>query len=306
MSTRILALVWAGLMASSFVASARITEYASPLVTTGLRFGFALLLMTPIYCLTRSRRSFSLRESLYSVRFVLRYLLISGSLVGFFIGLFTALKTTTSLNTSVIYTLVPIIGALIASLFGQVTGFKQWFGYVLGAGGAIVVLLFTRDGSIEWHQGDAIYLLACCLLAFHVVAVQRWSAKVSAFEGAYLILLFASVSLLPMVLVFGELGSVQWLNLHFWKLLVYLTVFTTLITFILQQWVTVRAGAACLLGFSYTIPVWVAGYFALSYDDFSLLSSGFGLGLLMVILALLMIDGRFTRASRGTHGPTLS
>ncbi|RDL42802.1 EamA/RhaT family transporter [Marinomonas piezotolerans] len=303
MTSILSALLWAWLMASSFLVSAFIVPFASPMATTGLRFLFALIIMTPFY-LAQSRPSEStLRSLIRSPVFVLKYLFISGSLVGFFIGLFTALKSTTSLNTSVIYTLVPLIGALIMLGVGIRTPLKHWVGYVLGTAGAITVLIFSRDGHLAWHSGDAIYVVACVLLALHVVSVQVWGSNASPFEGAYRITLFGSLWLWPIMIFWGDLTNVRWYSREFWLLLSYLTLFTTLITFVLQQMVVKQSGASRLLAFSYTIPIWVSLYFASHTASLTEeLSLGFVIGALMVLIALVLIDNSllFRNTSNGS------
>ena len=286
------ALIWAWLMASSFVVSAHVTPYASPLATTGLRFLMALLLMTPIYyCLPKQPQD-SLSRVFQSTSLTFKYLVISGTLVGFFIGLLSALKTTSSLNTSVIYTFVPLFGAALMLFFGQRTSYQHWLGYMMGSAGAISVLVFTREGALTWHSGDGIYFIACGLLAFHVISVQRWGRQVTAFFGAYRIMLFGSIWLLPITLIWGDLGGVAWQNAQFWRFLFYLTVFTTLLTFVLQQRVIRCGGASRLLAFSYTIPIWVAVYQATQNQVMMLYSYGFIIGSCMVLVALILIDSQ--------------
>jgi len=289
MHSVITALLWALLMASSFIASAHITPFASPLATTGLRFILALSIMTPLYCFISKPTYLSLITVFKSPRLTLQYLLISGSLVGFFIGLFTALKTTTPLNTAVIYTFVPIFGGLLLLACGQRTSFTHWLGYAIGSTGAISVLLFTREEKITWHTGDVIYLAACALLALHVISLQQWGRHATAFEGTYRIMFFSAVWLLPITLVWGNLEQVTWQSIHFWTLLIYLTLFTTLLSFVLQQRIIRYGGASRLLAFSYTIPIWVAVYQAI-YSRVTLYSYGFIVGTFMVFIALFMID----------------
>ena len=291
------ALLWAWLMASSFIASAYIKPYASPLATTGLRFMLALLVMSPIYFFTQRSTKSALITVLKSPILILRYLLISGALVGFFIGLFTALKTTSSLNTSVMYTFVPLLGAVFMLAFGQRTSFRHWLGYMIGSTGAISVLVFTREGQLVWHIGDVIYFIACGLLALHIISLQHWGGHVAAFDGAYRIMLFGSVWLIPITLIWGDLSHVAWQASTFWLLLIYLTLFTTLLTFVLQQLVIRYEGASRLLAFSYTIPIWVAIYHATQSDAILLLSYGFMIGAFMVLLAILMIDSHQTTVS---------
>lgn len=302
MQSIVAALIWAWLMASSFVVSAYVTSYASPLATTGLRFMMALVLMTPIYYWLPKPAEHSLRAVFQSTSLTLKYLLISATLVGFFIGLFSALKTTSSLNTSVMYTFVPLLGALLMLCFGQRTSFKHWLGYMIGSAGAISVLVFTRDGVLTWHVGDGIYFIACGLLALHVISVQHWGRQVSAFAGAYRILFFGCLWLLPITLLWGELAEVAWQSSTFWLLLLYLTLFTTLLTFVLQQVVIRSGGASRLLAFSYTVPIWVALYQASQSRAIMLYSYGFLIGSAMVLLALLMIDSRPISPSESRDG----
>lgn len=237
-----------------------------------------------------------------SRKVAVQYAIISGALVAFFIGLFTALQTTTSLNTSVIYTLVPLIGAVLALIAGVKTRKRQWLGYLLGSGGAITVLLFTRSGTLTWHTGDVIYLGACVLLAFHVVAIQLWAAKVPAFIGAYRILFFGTLWLIPATALWGELSLVQWHAPAFWGLLGYLSLFTTLLSFVIQQRIVSESGASRLLAFSYTIPIWVAGYVAIEHMAWQVLSVGFVVGTLLVLTALVMIDASATPKRVSQHG----
>ena len=101
LSNNMLLLLWASLMASSFVLSADLIPYANSIASTGLRFILASIMMIPLFAINY--------KPMVSRKVYLHYGLISLFLVLFFIGLFEALKTTTAMRTSVIYTLVPLI-----------------------------------------------------------------------------------------------------------------------------------------------------------------------------------------------------
>ncbi|REG83667.1 DMT family transporter [Marinomonas pollencensis] len=298
-------LLWAWLMASSFVVSGNMSAYASPLATSGLRFLLALVVMTLLLLVSWQRAQLKPREQwrklFHSWQRVRQYLLISGALVGFFVGLFAALPLTTPLHTSVLYTLVPLLGVLIAKIWlKEHTSQLRVLGFVLGTIGAVSVLLATQRGaSLQWYSGDAIFLGACVLLALHVVAVQNWGRALGALPGAFMIMLFGSIWLLPVTLLWGELSHVMWSSSGFWVNILYLTVFTTLLTFVLQQRLVTRVGASRLLAMSYTIPVWVAGYTAFSESHFSVLLNGdFLLAVLLLLFALALIDERIKQRSR--------
>lgn len=293
-----LALCWSLLMASSFIVSAWITDYASPLAVTFLRFLFAFIVMTPIFLWQRRQT----QEPLFaSVKASLKLLLVSAGLVGFFVCLFSALATTSPLNTSVLYTLVPMIGAALGLLFGNRTAKRQWLGFIIGSLGAMTVLLLRSGSQFSWQHGDVIYLLGCFLLALHVVAVQRWCRDYTPFGGAYRIMLFGTGLLLPLVIIFGDLYAVQWQSGAFQGMLTYLTLGTTLATFVLQQRVIITGGAGMLLGMSYTIPVWVACYGVLSGSLVALLSPGFIVGTALIITAQWLISNRKREDGNGQN-----
>lgn len=304
-------LIWAWLMASSFIVSGSMLVYASPIATSVFRFVLALIIVFFLLALQWRRLGLSLKNELsrllYSRQQALRYLFISGSLVGFFIGLFVALEFTTPLKTSVLYTLVPLMGVVISRLWlKEALNLLKMCGFMMGSMGACVVLFSTQSvtsvmtsGSLlnemilfDGNKGDLIFIFACILLALHVVSVQKWGKSLPPLSGAFMIILFGVIWLVPISIYWGDLDKVQWQLSGFWINALYLTIFTTLFTFVLQQRLVRTVGASRLLAFSFTIPVWVACYTAFSHDQLSrLLSIGFIIGLLFLWLAFLLIEG---------------
>ena len=301
-------LFWAWLMASSFVVSGFMVAFASPIATSAFRFLLAMLILFPVLLFSWQRAGLSKAEqfqALFSSRQRLfHYVLISGALVGFFIGLFVALQSTTPLNTSVLYTLVPLMGVFIARVWlKEAAPLWRVVGFVLGFIGAVIVLLSTqRQGSWQWHSGDYLFLGACMLLALHVVSVQKWGRSLGALSGAFMIMLFGTLWLLPISLIWGDLGDVKWRASGFWAYGLYLTIFTTLFTFVLQQRIVMTVGASRLLAFSYTIPVWVALFTALSQSRLSnLIDWPFASGIVFLGVALFLIDGNLSKV-KIAHG----
>ena len=143
---------------------------------------------------------------------------------------------------------------------------------------------------------------ACFLLALHVVSVQKWGGSLGALSGAFMIMLFGTLWLLPIALIWGELDQVQWSSQGFWANVLYLTVFTTLFTFVLQQRLVMIVGASRLLAMSYTIPVWVALFTALVQSRLlSLVDWPFASGIVFLGIALFLIDGNLSKV-KPTHG----
>ncbi|NLQ17300.1 DMT family transporter [Marinomonas sp. M1K-6] len=320
MSALLTLLLWAWLMASSFIVSAHMVNYASPIATSTFRFLLAMLIMLPALLFSWQRAKLN-KTAQFKALFTSRqrlfhYVVISGALVGFFIGLFVALQSTTPLHTSVLYTLVPLIGVVIARVWlKEVAPLWRVMGFVLGSIGAMTVLFATQGFStqgfsvqdndgFQWHSGDYIFVGACFLLALHVVSVQKWGRSLGALSGAFMIMLFGTFWLLPIALIWGELDQVQWSMSGFWVNVLYLTVFTTLFTFVLQQRLVMTVGASRLLAISYTIPVWVALFTALSQSRLASLADWpFMTGIVCLGLALFLIDGNVSKVkiADGSH-----
>ncbi|GAA3921519.1 DMT family transporter [Litoribacillus peritrichatus] len=245
--------IWTGLMASSFVVSAVVAPLANPLATTGIRFILAGLLMLPFAYKYMSTLSWPV---------LWRYGVISLFLVLFFLGMFESLKTTTALNTSVIYTLIPLMSVVLSVVLLKVTtGVTKLLGFSLGSIGAVWVLVATAGAggiAMDVSEGDVIFLFSCLSLATHVVLIKKWGKDIPVVLGTFLILAVGAIILVPFMLLTDALSSVAWEDGLFWESILYLTVFTTLLTFLLQQYLLKTSGPNTLLAFSYLIPTFVA------------------------------------------------
>ena len=283
LSNNVLLLLWVSLMASSFVVSADLIPYANSITSTGLRFILASIMMIPLVAMNY--------RPMASRKVYLHYGFISLFLVLFFIGLFEALKTTTAMRTSVIYTLVPLISIVFTfALLKTKTSRTKLLGFILGSIGAILVLLaFNQDDVdfLSWNSGDSIFIVACFCLSIHVVLVKKWGADVPPIQGSFYIMVLGGLMLLPFMAIFGELDQVAWTVREFWQILLYLTVFTTMATFFLQQRLVQKVGPNQLLAFTYLIPILVVipqGWSVISHlkDSVS--------GILLTLLALYLIS----------------
>jgi drug/metabolite transporter (DMT)-like permease len=288
LSNNVLLLLWVSLMASSFVVSADLIPYANSITSTGLRFILASILMMPLVAIQFKVNS---HRPMTSLKVYLHYGLISLFLVLFFVGLFEALKTTTAMRTSVIYTLVPLISIVLTFVLLKVKTSKiKLLGFVLGSIGAILVLLAFNQDAVEffsWYVGDGIFLMACFCLSIHVVLVKKWGADASPIQGSFYIMVLGSLMLIPMMVSFGELDQVLWQAREFWQILLYLTVFTTMATFFLQQYLVQKIGPNHLLAFTYLIPILVVipqGWAGIAQLTDSLS------GILITLLALYLIS----------------
>ena len=276
-------LLWVSLMASSFVVSEQLIPFVNPVASTALRFILATMLMMPLIGKT------SMQQLNYKILF--HYSVISLCLVLFFIGLFEALKTTNAMRTSVIYTLLPLMSVVITYIaLKQVTANKQIVGFLVGTLGAVWVLLsFTEEKLLlsEWRLGDSIFLAACCCLALHVILIKKWATDVPPMSGAFYIMLLGSIILLPFLILFGDLVNIAWQQTTFWQTLLYLTIFTTIATFFLQQHLLKKVGPNRLLAFTYLIPSLVVIPQAIA--NYSQFYSALP-GMMLTLLALYLIS----------------
>ncbi|NRB41980.1 MAG: DMT family transporter [Pseudomonadales bacterium] len=290
----LLLFIWVGLMASSFVVSETLQPFANPIASTGLRFLLASDFMLPFivkfYSLSMSRALFA------------RYLFASLFLVLFFVGLFESLKTTTALRTSVIYTLLPLLTVFFSFIKMRVKASgRQLAGFILGSIAASWVLLAGNEqlqSMLIWYAGDTIFLLACLSLSVHVVLIKQWAVEEPPALSAFYILACGSIILLPLLLLYGNLGSIAWDNSAFWYSLLYLTLFTTLATFLLQQYLLQTLGANHLLAFTYLVPAVVLLPSLLSSPQHLWYSLP---GILLTILALFLIAGAGAAATNAAE-----
>lgn len=285
-------------MASSFIVSEQLLPYANPIASTALRFIFATTMMLP----------FIWKRALQQLNHkVLRqYGIISLLLVLFFLGLFESLKTTTAMRTSVIYTLLPLLSVVLTYLALKiVTPKKQIIAFIIGTLGAVWVLgAFTNDVTggftseslslSQWRLGDSIFLGACCCLALHVIFVKRWATDIAPAVGAFYIMVLGSLLLIPFLILFGDLSNIAWQQAKFWQTLIYLTVFTTMATFFLQQHLLKKVGANRLLAFTYLIPTLVV--IPQGIESISQLYRGLP-GILLTLLALYFISNNTSKPS---------
>jgi len=288
LSNNVLLLLWVSLMASSFVVSADLIPYANSITSTGLRFILASIMMIPLVVIQVKQSNY---RPMAGRKVYLHYGLISLFLVLFFVGLFEALKTTTAMRTSVIYTLVPLISIVLTFvLLKTKISRTKLVGFALGTIGAIWVLLaFNKDNVdfFNFYKGDCIFVLACISLSVHVVLVKKWGADVPPIQGSFYIMVLGSLLLLPFMGLFGELDQVSWQVSEFWQILLYLTVFTTMATFFLQQYLVQKVGPNQLLAFTYLIPILVV--VSQGWEGILQIKDSLS-GILITLLALYLIS----------------
>jgi drug/metabolite transporter (DMT)-like permease len=272
------------LVASSFTVGAAITGGLDPAVLTLVRFVLAAVLLGP-YVRLRTPLSFDWSA-------IWRCGIISASLVFFFWCMFLSLRYTSALNTSVIYTLVPgISGAYAVVLVRERLGKGKLLALGLGLAGALWVI-FRGDVSLllsmAWNKGDLIFLAGCFSMALYTPLVKLLHRGEPMLVMTFWILVTGSGWLL---LVSGNrLFTVDWQGVPpmVWVGIVYLAIFTTIITFFLTQYAVPYIGPTKAMAYSYLYPCLVLLLdlaFGHGWPGISVLP-----GLFLVLLSMIFIQ----------------
>lgn len=238
------------LVSTSFTVGAAITRELDPVILTFVRFTLATAIFAP---LVHYRYGLG-----FSFPLFLRCAMISGCLVTFFVCMFLSLRTTSALNTSVIFALVPSIsGGYALFINGERLGRGQLAALVCGMIGVIWVI-FRGDPAqllaMEWNRGDAIFLGGCFAMGLYTPLVKLLHRGESMAVMTFWVLVTGSLWLF--LLAGYNLLAVPWSSvpLFAWLGVVYLAVFTTIVTFFLTQYAVPYLGPTRVMAYSYLYP----------------------------------------------------
>lgn len=249
-----LMLLAAVLVSSSFTVGKAITHGLDPAVLILVRYLLATVLFAPL--LVRKRLL-----SLPSARQLAGYSAISASTVGFFWCMFEALRYTSALNTSVIFALVPGISGVYSALFlGERLGRGRLWAMLFGLVGTLWVIFQGDIGrllAMEINHGDLLFLAGCFLMAAYTPLVKKFHRQESMLVMTFWVLATGVGWLL--ILSASRLAAVDWpgIELQVWAGIIYLAVFTTIITFYLTHLATPYLGPTRVMAYSYFYPALV-------------------------------------------------
>jgi drug/metabolite transporter (DMT)-like permease len=242
------------IVSSSFTVGAAITHGLEPSVLLLVRYMVAVLCVAPIVVLNYG-------FSLPSARKLGGYALISASTVGFFWCMFESLRYTSALNTSVIFTLVPGISGIYSAIFlKERLGRGRLWALFFGMAGALWVIFrgdINRLVSLDVNYGDLLFLAGCFMMAAYTPLVKRLHQQESMVVMTFWVLATGTVWLL--LLAFSGLDAVDWqaVDTKIWAGIVYLAVFSTIITFYLTHISTLYLGPTRVMAYSYFYPAFV-------------------------------------------------
>jgi len=242
------------IVSSSFTVGEAITHGLEPSVLLLVRYIVAVACLAPIVAVNHG-------FTLPSARRLGGYSLISASTVGFFWCMFEALRYTNALNTSVIFTLVPGISGIYSAVFlKERLGHGRLWALFFGMTGALWVIFrgdFNRLLALDVNHGDLLFLAGCFMMAAYTPLVKKLHKQESMVVMTFWVLATGTVWLL--LLSFLSLAAVDWqgVETRVWAGIIYLAVFSTIITFYLTHIATLYLGPTRVMAYSYFYPAFV-------------------------------------------------
>jgi drug/metabolite transporter (DMT)-like permease len=249
-----LMLLAAILVSSSFTVGKAITHGLDPAVLLLVRYLLATLLFAPVLAANRLLH-------LPSARQLGGYGTISACTVGFFWCMFESLRFTSALNTSIIFTLVPGISGLYSALFlHERLGRNRLWALLFGMFGALWVIFRGSIGrllALDINHGDILFLAGCFLMAAYTPLVKRFYRQESMLFMTFWVLATGCGWLL--ILSLSHLSAVHWQGVEFkvWIGIIYLAIFSTIVTFYLTHMATPYLGPTRVMAYSYLYPALV-------------------------------------------------
>lgn len=242
------------LVAGSFPVAGLITNALAPELMMFVRFLFAAVLFAPFVFIRNG-------WSVPTVDRLLAYALISIPLVVFFWCMFESLRYTSVINTGALFTTVPAMTAVFAYLINHdKTSKHRKLGLLMGTVGALWIV-FRGDLhafiSLQLNHGDLIFLTGCLFMGVYNPLIKRFYQGEPMEVMTFWVILIGAFWLF--ILSFNRLDQIIWQNIEMkvYAGLLYLSVFTTLGSFFVLQYSTVKLGATKVAAYGFLIPVFV-------------------------------------------------
>lgn len=253
-SVHCLMLLSSVIVSSSFTVGEAITHGLEPSVLLLVRYVVAVLCLAPVLLYNHGL-------SMPTAKQLGGYSLISASTVGFFWCMFESLRYTNALSTSVIFTLVPGISGIYSAIFlKERLGRGRLWALFFGMVGALWVIFrgdLNRLLGLEVNHGDLLFLAGCFMMAAYTPLVKKLHHHESMMVMTFWVLVTGTGWLL--LLSFAGLGAVDWqgVETRVWAGIVYLAVFSTIITFYLTHVSILYLGPTRVMAYSYFYPAFV-------------------------------------------------
>jgi len=285
LKTHLLMLLAIILAASSFPIGSAITKSLPPSVSMFLRFSFASLIFFPFIYYNNGFQK-------QTLTYYIKCAVLSLPLVIFFWSMFESLRYTSVINTGALYTFVPAITSLFAYIINkEIIARRKLFGLLLGTIGALWIVFrgsFDSFLNLDLNYGDLIFITGCVFLGSYNPLVKKLYDGNSMFTMTFWILLFGSIFLL--ILSFSSLFSIYWINIQYsvYYGLIYLAIFTTLVTFYIINYSTVKIGATKVSAYGFLTPLFVIIFGIII--DFQSFDPIILPGMILIVLSMIFIQ----------------
>ena len=241
------------LVSTSFIVAELITDTLDPIVLTLVRFILAGLFLLPVI---------SIRHGLsVTIGSLCRYAAISGSLVLFFWAMFLSLRYTSPLNISVLFTLVPAISAIFSAILNRERiSISLLLALIVGLMGAVWVIFegdLQRFTELAWNRGDLIFFGGCLAMALYTPLVRLLHRREPMEVMTFWILVTGCIWLVPGAIKILARTSLTAIPPTTWLWIVYLALFSTVISFYCTQYATRIIGPTRTIAYSYLYPLLV-------------------------------------------------
>ena len=249
-----------------------------------LRFILSSILLFAFCFATRRFKRIDRRDYLSLV-------LLSLLLIPFNQGLFLfGQNLARSTHGALIFSLAPIFVAVFAGIFlSEKVPLLRWTGISLGVGGALIVIC---GQGIEWHsssfRGDILIAFAMTSWALFTVLGKKFVTKYGAFYSMAVMQITGLILVIPLVpMAYKQFSGALPVEPIGWISLAYLSVGTSVLSYVLWYWALARIETAKLGVWMSLQPVIAAVYSYMAFG-FAELSPAFLLGGPIALLGLIL------------------
>jgi len=178
---------------------------------------------------------------------------------------FKGLQYTTPINGSVIMITVPIIVLVLSTiLLNEKINKTKVFGISLGLFGALILSIYGQrnENGNNILLGNFLIFINAVSYSYYLILIKKLTNKYHPFDFIKWLFLFGSLMVLPFG--FYELTLVDWISLpaYIWFSIVFVIVFATFGTYILNPLALTTLKATTVSTFLYLQPIF-AGIFAI-------------------------------------------
>lgn len=244
-------LAFAVLVAGSFSLGGMAAPHIDPAALNAVRFAIGAGLMAAVVSANGRWRAADFRAPW-------RYVIMGGLMGTFFVLMFVGLRLTDPVSISAVFTLTPLMSAGFGWLLLRQASPPLVLTSLVIAGAGAIWVIFRGDIdailAFDVGPGEAVFFFGCAAHALYTPVIRKFN------RGEPVVVFTFGMMVCGAVLV-GGYGSAAIIETDWsalptvvWIALAYLTVFTTVGTFMLVQFAALRLPAGKVMAYTYLIP----------------------------------------------------